>query len=597
MTFRRRNYPEVLDNLLTQIVGGVAAETHPYPPPDASGPPYRHHLEQPRVRQIVSAYGIRNGESRLFRNGTDYQFSQSGQTLEWLADGQPPDEGTLFHVNYLREDQRPSLTDLQVGSVARTITESIALEIARLYAQLEAAYKAGFVDTATGSSLDKVVALLDIARIRGDRPTAKLRFSRATGTPGSITIPAGIRVMDEQAKFEYETTQAVTMAENQNSITASARDLEPGNEPVEADVLKVLAVPIAGISAITNPAPAARANVDETDTELRTRAKHFLHGSERATLGALEQVFARQQVKVDVEEVSDTPGLIRVTPHAANLSPERTQQLLADLEAARPAGVLVVPNVALPPLEVDLEIELTTASNLPEPTLRAAHAAVRETVADYFARLPVRKPASINQIVGRILSVPGVEDVSLVRASVRETVDGVETQSDRLNPAAGLIEIADVPTVLGDLGVADPNLPTAVDLVVGFPETAAVPDAQQIETALTAALAYLNTLAETPADPNDVAEVQKRTLSFGKLLRVIPLPAKPGESLQSFDTATPQPALPEAASIADYRVALFISQANGLTRTLTQDGDSYVISASERLQLQNLDLTLETPDG
>ena len=35
MSFRRRNYPEVLDNLLTTLVGGVAAETHPFPPSDS----------------------------------------------------------------------------------------------------------------------------------------------------------------------------------------------------------------------------------------------------------------------------------------------------------------------------------------------------------------------------------------------------------------------------------------------------------------------------------------------------------------------------------------------------------------------------------
>ena len=106
-------------------------------------------------------------------------------------------------------------------------------------------------------------------------------------------------------------------------------------------MLTVLPVPIAGISAVTNPGPASRATADETDAELRTRAKSFLHGSERATLGALQQVLARQQIRADIVEVADTPGLVRVTPQATDLPPERVAQLIADLDAARPAGVRV----------------------------------------------------------------------------------------------------------------------------------------------------------------------------------------------------------------------------------------------------------------
>jgi small-conductance mechanosensitive channel len=71
-----------------------------------------------------------------------------------------PDEGTIVHINYLRDDVAPTLTDLQVGSVVRTLAESVALEIARLYAQLDAVYDAAFIDTAAGSALDKVVALV-----------------------------------------------------------------------------------------------------------------------------------------------------------------------------------------------------------------------------------------------------------------------------------------------------------------------------------------------------------------------------------------------------------------------------------------------------
>ena len=305
MSFRRRNYPEVLDNLLTTLVGGVSAESHPFPPP-AGGPSLAHHLEQPPVREVVSVYGMLEGREHRFRAGNDYRLEADRQTLTWLASAGAPDPGSLVYVNYLRDDDTPLVTDLQVGSVVRTITESTALEIARLYAQLEAVYDAGFIDSATGSALDKVVALLDVVRIKGTRPSVKLKFTRADGVRGTISIPAGTRVMDEQVKLEYETIETVSMAQNQNTVTVSARDLEPANEPVAADSLRVLAVPVAGIRSVTNPGPGSRPRADETDLELRARAKNFLHGSERATLGALQQVLVDMKLHLEDETAVDT---------------------------------------------------------------------------------------------------------------------------------------------------------------------------------------------------------------------------------------------------------------------------------------------------
>ena len=61
------------------------------------------------------------------------------------------------------------------------------------------------------------------------------------GTAGTITITAGTRVIDTQARFGHATADTVTMSPNQNTLTVTADDLEPANDPVEANVLTVLA--------------------------------------------------------------------------------------------------------------------------------------------------------------------------------------------------------------------------------------------------------------------------------------------------------------------------------------------------------------------
>lgn len=584
MSFRRRNYPEVLDNLLTTLVGGVAAERHPFPPTDDG--PLSHPLEQPPVRKIVSVYGIQNGEQRLFRDGNDFQLESDKQTLSWLSDTSVPDDGTLLYINYLREDETPSLTDLQVGSVTRTLTESIALEMARLYAQLEAVYKAGFIDTATGSSLDKVVSLLDVHRFKGTRPSAKIRFSRVAGTKGSITIQAGARILDEQVRFEYETTETVTMTENQNTVMVTARDLEPGNEPVEANTLNILAVPITGISSVINPAPASRAAADETDIELRTRAKNFLHGSERATSGALKQVLIENQIDGDIDE--SIPGYITVSPHGDNLTPEQLIKLNTELQATRPAGIELHLEQPLIPLAVDLALRLTTASKAIEADLRVAHNKVREAIRDYFDKLETRANASINQIVGHVLAVEQVDDIQIEAATTTEMIASVPVITDRLDISGGILDLAGLPTVLGELVIADSNLPTELDLVINFPAETDIPVQVDIEAALTQVIAYLNGLNEVSFGPTDPVEVQKRDFSFGKLLHVIPLPGHAGTALVDYDAAPDVSTLPLAADLVPYTVSLYLSQASGITRILSDDAASYILTPSERLILNGV---------
>lgn len=570
MSFRRRDYPEVLETMLTGLAGGTSAEAHPFPPP---GDGTRTLLETPPARRLVSVHGARNGLSHRFRAGTDVELSADGTALIWKDAGNKPDAGTLFEVNYLRRDTAVQLTDFEVGSVTRTLVESIARETARVHAEMEGVYRAGFLDTATGRALDNVVALLGVARVPGGRARTELRFQRDAGATGSITIPQGTRVIDADVTVEYETVEPVTMTPAQRRISVEARDVEPGNSPVDSDALTVLPIPIAGVASVTNPAPAARGGEPETDAELRARARAFLQGSERGTLGALRAALARQGLQGEIEEPANRPGVVVVRPVADALSPERHAQLARALDEARPAGIVLELAGTEVPVGVDLSLQVTTRTGLAEPDRRAAHEAVRSAVADYFAALPVKDNASINRIVGDVLGVDGVEDITLLSANLLLS-SGAE---NRLDAAGGVIDLAGVATTLSDVSISDPLLPTRIDFAVSFPAAEPAPDANQITAALDAAVSHL-----TDRAANGGTEAE-RSLSFGKLLHVLPAPLGDGASLAAFDAASPQPALPTDAGV--YAVSLFLEQANGLTRVLSADGDTYLLDAGERLTL------------
>lgn len=558
MSFRRRPFPEVLDNLLSQLAGGVAAEEHPFPPPGSA--PFRHGLQRPPVTEVVSVYGSRDAQPRLFRRDQDYKLLDA-KTLEWQEGAELPDPGTLISVSYFPKSAQPVLTDLQTGSVVRTLAESVGLEIARLYAQLESVYQAGFIDTATGSSLDKVVALLGVDRVEGGRAQGEVEFRRVEGTGGAISIPAGTRVMTADGSVEYETLTSVTMPDGQSVIRAVARDLEP-NDPLPAGSLTVLPVPIAGIASVTNPALTAIATESETDGELRDRAKNFLHGSERATLGALRQAVARQQITADIEEDPSRPGYVKITPHAETMPPELYQRLLQAIEEARPAGIKVELAGFQPPARVDLELRITTKQGLVEADLLAAQRAVREKVEDYFRKLPVKEPGSINRIVGLVLSVPQVEDVRIVSAMIGNL--------DVLKPEEGLLAIGGTPTVLGNLYIADPSLPTRVSAVVLFPKgTVPPPDKVQIAADLTNAFTALNSQNE-PAPGEAPAAV---LLRFDDMLNLV------------------------RGGNQSYGLRLAVTLQSGVTRILEKAGDEYDLTAFERLELAGVEIQEETANG
>ena len=79
--------------------------------------------------------------------------------IVWKPNGRPPDDHSYFYVSYYRSEAGSDLTDRNTGSVTATLAEAFARELAVLHLQMERIYQSAFVELATGSSLDHVVAL------------------------------------------------------------------------------------------------------------------------------------------------------------------------------------------------------------------------------------------------------------------------------------------------------------------------------------------------------------------------------------------------------------------------------------------------------
>ncbi|HEV7671594.1 MAG TPA: baseplate J/gp47 family protein [Thermoanaerobaculia bacterium] len=335
-----RPYQEVVDDLLTALVGGVVNEPIEF---DLKADAYR--LAEP-AKDIRSVTGTKDEARHTFLKEIDFLYREGDNALVWEG-GDRPDDRTRFYVDYYRRDSRSPLTDLTVGSVVRTIAEAIGREIATVYAQIDQAYLSAFLETAKGKSLDLVVSILGLVRKTKESAAGLVTFFRAPTVLGAISIPQALPLAVSEGPARFETTQPRTLQAGQTRIDVPVRAAAgSGGEKgiVPAGAITIMLQPLAGIDRITNFEPTVRASEDESDDELRGRARAAIAALGGGTRAAVEQAI-RELGARPVEfrdpngpaEQSSPPGTFSVLIDA---EPERFGGLAAGVGDVRAAGVL-----------------------------------------------------------------------------------------------------------------------------------------------------------------------------------------------------------------------------------------------------------------
>ena len=406
MNFSHRTYVDIVRDLLTTLTGGTVAEEHHVP---LSGVELIPLYQQPvrRVSHLV-------GSIELGGEQVDYQFTERDFELvgtesnpnEYAAirfrDGAHlPAPGSTLVVNYYPSRCRPTpLTDINVGSVTRTLLETVAREMATQYQQLQRVYDSAFIETATGSALDRVVALVDVTRLRQRHPVGQVRFYRRPGSPGTITIPIHTAVTDGQ-RGRYLTSQEGSLLPNQSSLDVWVHGELPTTDLADKDQLVVLERAIAGVDGVTNPDPTWRATDDETDTQLAARARRAIHAPGKGTMDAirfgLESLDFVGGVKL-TERPDGVPGTLRADIALTENNAHNRMLVTQRLDDLRPAGIQVTWNAATP-VDIGLILDLTLAGG-PQPTsvVEEIKDGIVQVLRDYIDALPpngVVRPARL----------------------------------------------------------------------------------------------------------------------------------------------------------------------------------------------------------
>ncbi|OLD04400.1 MAG: hypothetical protein AUJ07_03985 [Crenarchaeota archaeon 13_1_40CM_3_53_5] len=166
------------------------------------------------------------GARHVFVPERDYR--QSGDMLEWVLTGERPDGSTSFLVNYTF-DEPSGITDVNPGSVVRTIVEAVAREINFLYEELDQVYNAGFVDTANGKSLEMVVSLLGIERTPPQNATGNVFFGRAS-QPEEINVDNEVHLFDGNLSYELKTQPVSRLLAVKGTVSAEPNEFKEGSD-------------------------------------------------------------------------------------------------------------------------------------------------------------------------------------------------------------------------------------------------------------------------------------------------------------------------------------------------------------------------------
>lgn len=477
---------------------------------------------------------------------------------------------------------RLPLTDANEGSVVRTLAEAFARELAVCYEQLDFVYRSAYLDSAADAALDNVVALLGVERQRGGHLEGLALFGRGQPAPEQIHIPLGTLVAGRDIPL-FATTADAVLDKGEYRVAVGVRALEPGGDAVKAGSLATLPQPIAGIDTVSNPGDLVLRQREETDEELRARARRLVQSSNTGTVAALEQ--AARSLGINEVQVVETPdgrtGEVEVILGDQDIPAELLEQVRNRLEDVRPAGIVLRCGPATP-VFVQITATLTLNAELPEREQRDIEKSLSRVLSDYFATIKVGEAVRDAKIRALLLShnaVVGCDKTGtrpILEPFVWKDGAGLESVAYRALLGNGDVlagqgeRLALYPQALPiRLSLEPPRLNLWVEANVLLKAGSLT---NGMEARATAAIKEIFDKAAQRSLPDAPAEV-----GFAELLAAVT-------------------GVTTAAALSRLRVTV-IHERDGLAEELDSDGAVSRISSREQPMLRSLALRVEDPRG
>ncbi len=329
------------------------------------------------------------------------------------------------------------ITNLNPGSVIRTILEAIAKAFSDLYNLIHTVTRAGFIQTAEGKWLDMKVRELGLERKQGQKASGYITFYRNTPKDENITIPTGTIVKTDRnsagEEYRFKTGEDVILPAGEMNVFTLIEADQAGKEyNVGKETITKMTTHIPGIDGVINKNVNVGAGSRswqvtvgtdaETDEDLRMRA---IHRWDELGVGGTADAYRSWALSVpgvkSVQVLDDFPfgpGTVGLVISAENgiPTPELLDEVHALVQNRKPLTASVhVLSPKVKPVNIELIVERFSLFELSDVEDR-----VRQKLIDVNTKLMIGEHLVIARIVADIMQVDGVYSVDII--DPKETV-------------------------------------------------------------------------------------------------------------------------------------------------------------------------------
>lgn len=206
------------------------------------------------------------------------------------------------------------ITNILPGSVIRTIIESLLAEVDIQNYTIGQIYNAMNIDTATGGDLDAIVSILGVTRKQATYAEGTVIFGRSDIYSTDIAIQYA-QIVSTRKNSNGNTLEFMVIDDDAKLIsgeltaTVNIRAMEPGRIYLPANTISIMNTPIIGIEYVNNNVEFSGGTDEETDEELRYRAKQALAGLGKGTMTALRSALLEIDGVIDAIVIDMNRGV------------------------------------------------------------------------------------------------------------------------------------------------------------------------------------------------------------------------------------------------------------------------------------------------
>lgn len=332
-------------------------------------------------------------------------------------------------------DADVGITNVFAGSVIRTIVENILAELDIQNYSIDQIYKAMNIDTATGEDLDAIVSILGVIRKSATYAEGTVVFGRSSEYATDIDIEYAEMVSTRQSNIDGSTIEFIVIDDDAKlqagdlEVTVNIRATEPGNIYLPPNTITIMNNPIIGIEYVTNKVEIHSGLDEETDDELRDRAKQALAGLGKGTNTALRSAVMSINGVVDaiVMDINRGVGTADIVVITNEIPPSSTLKNEIDdvIRITKSAGInveIIYPTISTQNIEITLSH--ISGSVISDDDINKAGNAI----IDYCGSLSIGDTLIISQLERSIGNAIDDLDVDIVTIEPANNVTSLSTQ-------------------------------------------------------------------------------------------------------------------------------------------------------------------------